>query len=628
MKLPLFKASQTVSVNVPSLDGGIRTSDAPWLNGDNALAECRNLWYHNGLLRTRAGFWTSEAWKGEEDPRADVRYVRDSHGWLVSIILQTVGTETTLTVTAREPEGGDEIELLAVSVPSGTTYACVPSAGTTDKDTLLLYVSNGRIWALQPSLWDAVEVTSHIYVPTVMVNGQPREGRFNVQSPSADYQARNRLTDRVRCCYTPDGVGMYYYLPYRNITGDVHICVAGMAGSQWEYHIAENATASEQAEGRYAVLERDSGMFYFKDRDGENTVLAPHTSINSVAAECHVPFENPLVFGMTFGVWYGGDKSSTGGHRLFLSGNTASPHTVVWSVAENPFYFPENACATVGLSDNAITAFGKQDGSLVMFKEGEVYAAEYVRGSTDITDTSEAILPVYAIHTEIGCDCPDTVALMGGRLTWVCRDGNVYQLKSPSSYGSRGIVPVGEPIRPMLEQNDGTASACVWDGCYYLLYGWSVWVMTDAERHTWYGFVWPENGTQPYRVYGGNPLRILAKAGRQTFWFSLQGTHDICPLDGYRQLGINGMLRTKAYDFDSSAYKRVVRAVIHNPSAVTVGYHTDRGVYRDGVHRPDAGGAVICTPHLPRCRTWALRLEGEGLAVGGITAVARTEGGF
>ena len=613
-------------MDVPCWDGGLNVSEVPWLLQDNVVAECRNLWPQNGMLRTRAGFWTSEAWKGEEEIRANVRYVRDVNGWLVGIILQETGGETTLTVTSRTPEGGEAIELLSISVPSNATYACVPSVGTTGNDTLLLYVSDGRIWALQPSLWDAVEVTSRIYVPTVAVNGRPVEGRAYTDSQLDRHQPRNRLTDRVRSCYTPDGVGMYYYLPYRGIVGDVHICVSGVAGSVWEYHIAANSSVSAEAEGRKAILERDSGMFYFQDKGGENAVLSPYGSPNSVVAEYHVPMENPLVFGMTFGTWYGGDKSSTGGHRLFLSGNAAAPHAVVWSVAENPFYFPEKACTTVGLSNKAITAFGKQDGNLVMFKENEVYAAEYVRGGNDIDNMTEPVLPVYAIHTEVGCDCPDTVALMGGRLTWVCRDGNVYQLKNPSAYGSRGVVAVGGPIRLLLEQNDGSASACVWDGRYYLLYGWNMWVMTDAEHPTWYLFLWPENGTRPCKVYGGSPLRILAKAGRQTFWFSLRGENDVYPLDQYRCVPVNGMMRTKSYDFGSIAYKRVLRAAIQSKAPLAVRYRTENGLYHDAVHKPDEGGMVLCTPQLPRCRWWALELEGNGLAVGGMSAVARMEG--
>ncbi len=628
MRIPFFSPNKTVSVTVPSFDGGVNATDAPSLMADNALAACRNVWFHNGQLRTRAGFWTSEDWRGKEEADATVRYLRDSKGWFVSIALMEVDGEAMLRVTARAPQGGEALQLMAVRVPFGATYVCVPSAGVGGSDALLLYVSDGRIWALQPSLWEAIEVTSRIYVPTVTVNGRPLEGRLGTDSGNVVYQQRNRLTDRVRSCYTPDGVGVYYHLPYQHIRGDVRIWVSGVAGSMWEYHISADASTSAQVNGRWVVLERTAGMFYFKDKEGENTALPVYSSPNSVAVDYHLPFEDPLVFDMTFGEWYGGDKSSVGGHRLFLSGNADMPHAVIWSVAENPFYFPETAYTTVGLSDKAITVFGKQDGSLVIFKENEIYVAEYVRGATAITDTLNPLLPVYAIHTEIGCDCPDTVALMGGQLTWMCRDGNVYRLKAPSSYGNRSVIAVSEQIRARLQGEEAT-SARVWDGHYYLLCNGYLWVMTDAETPTWYSFAWPENGTQPYGLYGGASLKILAKAGgREVFWFSLEGTQDIYPLSGYERVPVRGMMRTKFYDFGSTAYKRVLRVAVESRATLIPQYVTENGIYRDSVHCPDRGGMVMCTPHLPRCRRWALQLEGEELTVGGMTAVAKTEGGI
>lgn len=629
MKLPFFKAGKTVKVNVAAFDGGMNMTDAPWLMQDNQLADCRNMWFQNGLLRTRAGFWTSSRWKGKETPGAPTWYVFDSDGWLVGLSLLETGTGATLTVTGRAPSGGEAAELLAVSVPLGTTFACVPSVGTVGNDTLLLYVSDGRIWALQPSLWTATEVTSRIYVPTVTVNGRPMEGRGHTHSEYTEYQKRNRLTDRVRCCYTPDGVGMYYDLPYRNIQGDVRVCMSGLAGSVWEYLVPAGQNSSEIAEGRYVVLERQNGLFYFQDKNGDNTVLPEYGSPNSVVAECHVPWEEPSIFAMTFGVWYGGDKSTTGGHRLFLSGNPQTPHTVVWSVADNPFYFPENACTTVGLSDDPITAFGKQDGHLVIFKERELYAAEYVRGGRDTTDTDEAVLPIYALHSEVGCDCPDSVALMDGRLTWTCRDGNVYQLKNLSSTGGRAVIAVGKPIYTVLRERWGVVSARVWEGNYYLLYGQELWVLTDAEKATWYRFVWPENGTQPRGLFLGPSLQILGKAGHTIFWFSLYGTQDVNPILDYQTIPVIGMMQTKGYDFEHpTAYKHVSQLAIQTRSTVAPLYKTENRVYADGAHRADGGGMVMCTPNIRRCRLWSLQLEGEQLAVGGITAVARTEGGI
>lgn len=63
-----------------------------------------------------------------------------------------------------------------------------------------------------------------------------------------------------------------------------------------------------------------------------------------------------------------------------MSGNPESPNLIYWSEADNPLYFPESNSALVGDAGSAVTAFGQQNDSLVIFKENEIYYAEYEAG--------------------------------------------------------------------------------------------------------------------------------------------------------------------------------------------------------------------------------------------------------
>lgn len=636
MILPKFTQNPSVEKSIPALDGGLNVSKAPWLIEDNELTDGCNIWLRDGTLRTRPAFTTSAAWRGTEETDSTIRYCQDRNGWLVSVSSTLSGGSDILTVTAREPNGGAVKQLLYQYVPPRTTFACVAAGGSVGAYTLLLYTSEGRVWALDPVLGKADEMTDRFYVPTVSVNGIPAAQRQIQDSGNEPYQQRNRLTDRVRCCYTPDGIGTYYYLPYRNIEGEVRIRVSGVAGSVHEYVIPAEKTVSETAAKKKAVLERYNGMFYFKDEEGENTALIDYGMRNSVVAECHVPFDDPLVFDMTFGTWYGGDKNSTGGQRLILCGNATHTSTLVWSVAENPFYFPENACTTVGVSGQAVTAFGKQDGHLVLFKEHEVYTAECIRGGADAEDTAQAVFPIYAIHTEIGCDLPDTVALFGNRLTWASRDGHVYQLARPNLSGSRNILTVSDAIHPLLcETYTGAlASARVWEGRYCLLYGRNIWILHEGEHPVWYRWQWHDLSLLPCSMYVyGSRLFILAKSditgGGDTFWFTVQGDCDVFPLEGYREQPIRGMVCTKVFDFGMpQLYKRTVRVAMHSKTPLAPVYITERGEYRDRTHCPDTGELVVCTPNVTRCRRLSLRFEREGLDVGDLTIQMRAERGI
>lgn len=629
MKIPLFDKSKRLSVTTPALCGGIDGSQEPWLLADDTLSDCRDVWWKDGALCTRPGFWTSEAWKGSETTGAQVRYYTDREGWILGV--SVLGGA--MTVTARDPIGGSQAQLLRLTLPVGSTYACVAAGGSVGDYTLLMYVSNGTIWALHPSRWLATEVTDRIHVPVITLDGHPCQGLILNDSEGVPYQERNRLTERVRCCFTPDGVGTYYYLPYRHITGEFCVVYSGMAGSVWTYTVKEDEIISDTQEGRYLVLDRSQGMFYFIKKD-ENVVMPYVGFKNTIVAECSVPFEEPLVYDMQFGTWYGGDKSTTGGQRLFLSGHNRALNRVVWSVAENPFYFPENATTTVGVSGEAVTAFGKQDGNLVLFKEREIYTAEYIRGGTDVDDTAESVFPVYTLNSEIGCDLPSTVGLVDNRLIWACRDGSVYRLTRLNALGSRNVEKIGEKVKRWLKPHitHQNVSAQVCDGVYYLLCGKEMFVLTDSEKTCWYRFAWPDNGFVPSGVYRSkNALRIAARAETDTDatqWFSLDGEADIFPQEDYTTRPINGMICTKAFDFGQpSVYKQVVRAAVQSTRAITPSYLTECGEYTDGIHCPDAGGLVRCTPHVSRCRRMALRLSGEKLSVGGLTVEMRAERG-
>ncbi len=633
MTLPQFAENPTVKKTVPAFDGGLNVADAPWLIADNELSQACNVWFRDGMLRTRPGFVTSTAWQGTEPTDATVRYLQDRNGWLVCVSSALSGGSDVLTVSAREPKGGAVTQLLYEKMPPFTTFACVPSGGSVGEYTLLLYTSEGRAWALDPSQGKADEMTDRFYVPTVSVNGKPAAARNLHGNNGEAYQQRNRLTDRVKCCFTPDGVGMYYYLPYRNINGEVRIQVTGMGGFVYEYVVPAEETESQTVAKKYVILERYTGMFYFKDRENENTALIDLGMRNSVVAECHVPVDIPLVFDMTFGTWYGGDKNETGGERLVLCGNARYPAALIWSVAEDPFYFPENARTTVGVSGEAITALGKQDGHLVLFKEHEVYTAENIRGGADADSTSQATFPIYAIHNEVGCDLPDTVALFGNRLTWAAADGQVYQLASPTLSGNRNVLTVSDGIHAFLrgKRKGISASACVWEGHYCLLYGEDIWLLRKGDPPAWYRWQWHDPLLRPCELHvHGAQLFVFAKhenmGNIRTFWFTVEGERDVFPFKNYGEKAIYGMAKTKAFDGEiPHVYKRIECVAVQSETALAPLYITERGEHRDTAHRPDRSGLIVSTPNLTRCRQLAVQWEGEGLTLGGMTVQLRAE---
>ena len=81
MKYPMINKQPRREVNVPELSGGLNLRDS--LSGirDNQMTDCVNMWYKEGMLRTRPGFVTNEKMCFEEkiinDDKYDNVYISD-----------------------------------------------------------------------------------------------------------------------------------------------------------------------------------------------------------------------------------------------------------------------------------------------------------------------------------------------------------------------------------------------------------------------------------------------------------------------------------------------------------------------------------------------------------------------
>ena len=203
------------------------------------------------------------------------------------------------------------------------------------------------------------------------------------------------------------------------------------------------------------------------------------------------------VCGMSRSCWFGGDAEGiSGGTRLFLCGNKDEKNLVIWSGLNEPLYFPENCYAYVGDDSQAVTAFGRQNNALVIFKERECYYTQYMQ-NTNITaedlinqsvidlSVSTTYYPIIQLHPSIGCDCPDTIQLCRNRLVWATSDGNVYTLMTQNQYSERNIYCVSGMVEPLLKEHKSSlpsAHSCDWNGHYFLFAGNAAYVM-DYESY-------------------------------------------------------------------------------------------------------------------------------------------------
>ena len=61
MRFPQINKQALRGIRVPDLAGGINTRDSLNMINDNQLIESRNMWYKDGVLKTRPGLYTNES---------------------------------------------------------------------------------------------------------------------------------------------------------------------------------------------------------------------------------------------------------------------------------------------------------------------------------------------------------------------------------------------------------------------------------------------------------------------------------------------------------------------------------------------------------------------------------------
>lgn len=659
MNLPSFGTSKRHTVRVHRLLGGVNYRDTADSLRDDQLSDCCDLQEANGVLRCRAGFVTDRQHAEVTPWNSTTRRFADREGY--QLILTSQIPSGRVSVTVFDPKG---VRTGITWSRRGTSnlrgFAVEASGKQAARFTTLLFFSDGTIVGAYPSLNVFEDITDEIYQPLLMVGATPVETTAETRPNGTWYEETNRLTDAFRCQFSSDGVGLYYFLPYRSLQGELSVSISRSGGTvTLTVPYGTNKSENSTADGYAVLVNRHSGYFYFVK---EGTVVPfPDNGLRGnilvTARRTVTETDGPVIADMQFGCWFGGDRDGVaGGTRLFLGGCLSAPHLIAWSGTDNPLYFPQSSFAAVGNPQTALTAFGRQSDALILLKESEVYAAEYQKGKTVTAEqlqngetvsvsTTTAQFPITPLHAEIGCDLPETVALFGNRLVWACQSGHVYTLSGIATVSRRQVLCLSQCIEPRLQQQvPEIACGAAVDEAYYLLWDDTLWKLTEADdQPVWMRFSWHDSQTTPVavcRCHGGLRILGLHPIGNETpllFWYREEGTGDTLIQhtgnDPYTA-GITvtaqpvcGYLRSKQYDGgEPDRYKSVqaLFAEVTASSTVHTAYLTERGVSLE-LAAPAADGLCL-TPHISRCRRFGVALRGEGLTVGSLTI--RMKGGM
>lgn len=509
MKYPMINKKAHREIMIPELSGGLNLRDSLCGIKDNQLTDCINMWYKNGMLKTRPGFKYCNNMNGSEDLKLAIN--SDYNDSELKVHHEIVNNDGSVLVSLKSIMFGgstgdckiffwwqspNKLTALNGFITNNCNYFVVEKDGV-----LYCYLENYKIYKCEFASASKEWVLlgeSEVYIPTVMSHCQRTDvyGYTGIQ-----FEGYNLLTPRFKVIYSAYNENdsetshpMRYNFgrkiaasgtidvtfTYADANGNPKTCLhsidaSGLSNKKWVYE----SKPQEDGLAMYACKE----YIGFSSANGSDTMPTKLLDNNSDVKK-YGPIEDNLiieatvdqseeennkllnkVFRMTQSIWFGGTAGGiNGGSRLFLCGNTdeSEKALIIWSGLNNPLYFNENNYAYVGNKAHPVTAFGKQSENLIIFKQNETFYSYYVQNSgidaEDLIDqnvvdyeANSVFFPIITLHSYIGCDCPYTIQLCRNRLVWLHSDGKVYTLVSANQYSEMTIYSVSEMIENKIK---------------------------------------------------------------------------------------------------------------------------------------------------------------------------------
>ena len=647
MRFPAINKQPLRSVTVPKLSGGTNLRDAVTMVEDNQLTDSKNMWFKGNILKTRPGLKTNcllefdgfnpgLGGREEEQIKAEnATYVKDGR------LYRLVSRHTAFRYSNDGNDLNDQIshiqffwvsdtedEKIELPAITGPEKICFTNyfVAQHKKDIFCFCKTSdneGVIYKLGTDTWAKVN-EDEMYAPIIMTHAKPQDSfRPSVETVIADggtlVEEYNLLSGTYRMIYStvnkrllgtwgqdPPAHLMRGYRFMNNMSDPklagktVIVKITNSNGKVYEHKVTLNGelVIEQENRGDGIYLKVVSTIFEFlKSPTGGDIAVVTEEDYVEDNMEVIAPYlitekETQKVFDMTQSEWFGGDALGiSGGTRLFLCGNKNDDEKslVLWSGLDDPLYFPENCYAYVGNSNQAVTGFGRQNDTLVIFKERETYYTQYMRNSDitaqDLIDqsvvdyaASSVYFPMIQLHPNIGCDLPDTVQLCRNRLVWACSDGNVYTLMSEDQYSERNIYCISDMIKRKLKNETGKAYSADWNGHYMLFYGSHIYVMnyesygyvyassynktSDAQLMIpWWYWELPESSVpQTVFVCAGAPLLVFSSSAAGTLTVSVFDERTFTDNTGEKK-EIPSMFVTKIFDFGAPHYFKNVTLI-------------------------------------------------------------------
>lgn len=474
----------TKMVDFPRLDGGLNLWELGYRLSRNQSPEMRNLWWQDGVLQCRDGqsylYGPSEAQMQSPLPEGVDAWSDLGTGYTCAGELFWdhaffhIGSKLYYMDPAAETPEMTEL-LSGVSENRGTFFRYYD---------WLFYKNRGGFYKIKydpdsTPVFSASSLTADAYTPTILMNADPSSGSGD------SYQPENRLSAQKKVLYnaaednrlitkTGDGsetvftLGVTAAKDQLTRVSEVYFGSTLVNSALYSTDITTGKVTFDSAPPKDTIItfvaklgvttyqlpvkELDSvdevkvdgtvktaGTDYAVDLTKGTVVFvtAPPVSIPAVNNTVEITYSKAnadalnAILDCPYAIVYGGSQSVC----IVMGGSGKQPNAFFWngndSAGMNAAYWPMSFYNLAGDSEDAITGFGKQYGTLVIFKERSIGKSSYDIETVD--DRDSISLTYTAINAKIGCDLPWTIQLIENNLVFCNTDAGVHIVRDSTS---------------------------------------------------------------------------------------------------------------------------------------------------------------------------------------------------
>ncbi len=571
--IPSYSSTAVKTALLYSIDGGVNYSTDGLLISDGQASVCKNMWLQNGIITSRPEFAKVE--NGDfEGKTIHSRYYFEEHMIIhCGTKLYSVG------------QNGKVSELLS-NLPDAHSVQIEFSG--------LLYIYCGKyIFAVDRTLKAEEKMPyAPLYRENIYRGVDNSVGGTKVEAFEANIFAPCVSVTYSNAYGSGGDTFKDYYFPY-----DFD------KTRKFEVYYKDE----KLAEDKYTYDDEGFDLRGIKQKESGEIKLCYFTTNESICKKADMS-------GYTVGTAFGGGTLE--GTRVILAGNSEHLGKYYTSELADGLYFKEDSGGTIGAGTENITAFSKQHGYLLIFTENTVSRMNY-----NYTSENGGYFSVHTINSTVGCDAPESVAVIDNRTVFVNSTGGVYIVDTLENYDMLNIVPISRNITDvsrsrglfaLSEEQLKSSVCCLYERKYMLLAGdkifiWDYGQVPYSSSTNYAGtekrLVWFEFDTAPETVSimaVKSDLFVIKSVDEKNTLHMLDISQDRLDTTEYE-------LRTKSMDMNAPHTQKVLKTFnfeckTHKETDVEILFYADGELYHSAREHivPDKDGCAVISSRLPK----------------------------